>query len=128
MTNITITISLSDLVDVVNNSKSPEVCKHLLAGGHLMDLDKKYKHTHDFFTHRIIWDKKDGQKTDNFVMLQAIAYNPWEDSVTARVLEKNGDMYYRTEYSWSAWCVLEEVQGDEYALMDLESDPATELN
>jgi len=118
MKKVTIEINLSDLVDVINNSKNPQVCKQLLAGGDVRDLDKRYTDEGDYYKHRIIWEKKDGKKTDTFVMLKAIGHNIWEDTIIARVFERSGEMYYRTEYSWSAWCSLEEVQGDEFALAD----------
>ena len=128
MTTVTITINLSDLVDVVNNSRNPEVCKHLLSGGQLMDMDQRIKNEGKFFTHKIIWARKDGKKTDDFVILEAVDYNIWEDEVKVKAIEKNDKVYHHNSYSWSAWCAMEDVQGDEYALMALESEPSTECD
>jgi hypothetical protein len=128
MTTVTITINLSDLVDVVNNSKNPEVCKHLLSGGPLNDLNKMLTEEGKFYTHRIIWEKKDGKKTDNFIILQATGYDIWRDEVSIKVLQHHDKIYCHNSYSWSAWCAMEEVQGDEYALMALESEPSTECD
>lgn len=121
MTTVTITLNLSDLVDVVNNSNNPEVCKHILAGGSIKDLDKMYHN--EYYHHKIIWEKKDGKKTDNFVILQATGYNVWEDKVTVKALQKNDKIYHQDSYHWRHWLTMEEAQGDEYALMALEPEP-----
>jgi hypothetical protein len=128
MTTVTITINLSDLVDVVNNSNNPEVCKHLLAGGQLNDLNKMYAEEGEFYTHRIIWEKKDGKKTDNFVILKATSYDVWLDRVYVKTLEENSKVCWYSYYTWNSWCAMQEVQGDEYALMALESEPTTDCD
>ena len=129
MTTVTITINLSDLVDVVNNSNNPTVAKHLLAGGHINDLNKMYREEGAFYTDRIIWEKKDGKKTDNFVILKATGYNIWKDEVYVKAYEENSKVYWRTYYTWDAWCAMEEAQGDEYALMHIEEpEPTTDAD
>lgn len=127
MTTVTITINLSDLVDVVNNSNNPEVCKHILSGGQLKDLSKMYHD--DFYQHRIIWEKKDGKKTDNFVILSATRYDVWLDRVYVKALAENSKIYWQGYYTWNAWCAMEEAQGDEYALMHMEEpEPTTDAD
>lgn len=127
MTTVTITINLSDLVDVVNNSNNPAVAKHLLSGGQLNDLNKM--HSDDFYRHRIIWEKKDGKKTDNFVILHAKSYDPWLDRVYVKALEENSKVCWHSYYTWHAWCNMEEAQGDEYALMYIEEpEPTTDAD
>lgn len=123
MTTVTITLNLSDLVDVVNNSKNPEVCKHLLSGGHINDLNKMYREEGAFYTDRIIWEKKDGEKTDNFVILRATGYDIWKDELYVKALEENSKVYWRTYYTWDAWCAMEERRGDEYAVMAAIEEP-----
>lgn len=118
MTTVTITINLSDLVDVVNNSKNPEVCKHLLSGGQLVDLNRMYHD--DYYLHKIIWEKKDGKKTDNFVILKATGYDIWKDELYVKALQENSKVCWYSYYRWDAWCAMEDAQGDEYALMHIE--------
>ena len=122
MNNITITVNLSDLVDVINNSKNPEVCQHIMSGGNLKDLDKRCQAV-EYYTNRIIWGRKDGEKTDDFTMLKAIGYDIWKDEVRVGVIHRSDKVYHRSEYSWREWCNLEEIQGDEFALAFDDREP-----
>jgi hypothetical protein len=107
MTQITITINLSDLVDVINNSKNPEVCKHLLSGGSMQDLVKFGDH--DRFLHKVIsrTRREDGEELTLEAIVTLENYNPWKDEVTYRFYEGDREAIpyhsHTGTISWDGW-------------------------
>ena len=110
MTTITITVNLSDLVDVINNSNNPMVCKHLLCGGSMQDLVKFGDH--DRFLHKVISRTKthDGEELTLEAVVILENYNPWKDEVTYKYYEGDKDaLHYRSmtgTTSWNGWLSL----------------------
>ena len=105
MTNITITINLSDLVDVINNSNNPMVAKHLLSGGS-MDKFQKYG-DQDRFVHKILrHTKKDGSTAEATIVIES--YDPWTERVTVKFYEGDKDAFYwlNRQMPWHEWCSL----------------------
>lgn len=105
MTPITITINLSDLVDVINNSNNPMVAKHLLSGGS-MDKFQKYGEQ-DRFQHKILRrTMTDGSIAEATVVIES--YDPWTEQVEIKFYEGNKDAFYwlNRKMPWHEWCSL----------------------
>ena len=107
MTTITITVNLSDLVDVINNSNNPEVCKHLLSGGSMQDLVKFGDH--DRFLHKVIsrTRRENGEELTLEAVVTLENYNPWKDEVTYRFYEGDREAIpyhsHTGTISWDGW-------------------------
>lgn len=110
MTQITITINLSDLVDVINNSKNPEAAQHLLSGGSKQDLSKIGDY--DLLVHRIIerTRREDGEELTLEAVVIAEKYDPWRDEVHYKFFEGDRDAipYHSITgtISWNGWRAL----------------------
>lgn len=104
MTTITITVNLSDLVDVINNSNNPMVCKHLLCGGSMQDLVKFGDH--DRFLHKVMKRvMTDGTEIEAIVIIES--YNAWTDKVTLKLYEGDREaLRWNKTISWEEWLNL----------------------
>jgi hypothetical protein len=107
MTTITITVNLSDLVDVINNSNTPMVCKHLLCGGSMQDLVKFGDH--DRFLHKLVKRvMTDGTELEAVVILES--YDPWTDKVTLKLYEGDKEaLRWNRIIGWEEWLNLPTV-------------------
>lgn len=113
--NITITINLSDLVDVINNSNNPMVCKHLLCGGSMQDLVKFGNH--DRFLHKIMRRvMTDGTELEAIVIIEN--YDAWTDKVTLKLYEGDKEaLRWNKTIGWEEWLNLPTHQVS-YAVTD----------
>lgn len=119
MTQIAITINLSDLVDVINNSNNPEVCKHLLCGGDARNLHKKYTSEGDYYSHKILRrTMTDGSTAEAVVIIES--YDPWTDHVTIKFYEGDKDAFYwlTRKMPWHEWCSLPNADSGKNFLYD----------
>lgn len=122
MTTITITVNLSDLVDVINNSNNPMVCKHLLSGGSMQDLAKFGDH--DRFLHKVITrTMTDGSTAEAVIIVES--YDPWTDQCTIKFYEGDKDAFHwgTRKMPWHEWCSLPTA---EYGLDWTDAAPALE--
>ena len=104
MTTITITVNLSDLVEVINNSNNPMVAKHLLSGGSMQDLVKFGDH--DRFLHKLVKrTMTDGTELEAVVIVET--YDPWTDRVTLKFYEGDKEaLRWNKTIGWEEWLNL----------------------